>query len=70
MNTAERLDQIEQWLQANRPDYQSMLEPPAADDALRSAEEKLVLNFQATLKPFTDGTTAKSHASLLHCFTI
>ncbi len=72
MNTAERLDQIEQWLQANRPDYQSMLEPPAADDALRSAEEKFGLELPGNVKAlyrWHNGQKPREFTPLLHNLT-
>lgn len=50
MNISERLGQIEQWLQTYRPDYHALLEPPASDDVLKSAEEVFGVELSQSFK--------------------
>lgn len=50
VNIEERLEHIEEWLQSHRPDYYEVLEPPASDDALKSAEERFGVELSLAFK--------------------
>ena len=41
MNTTDRIQQVDIWLRANRPDYYALLRPPETDASLNDVESHL-----------------------------
>lgn len=50
MQTIERLEQIEKWLEAHSPDYHALLQAPAAENEISEAEERLHVQLSDAFK--------------------